>query len=211
MTVILKVGGSLLASGQELVRFLSAYALKNERSLAIVPGGGPFAETVRELSDNQSISDEAAHWMAILAMHQYGLFLADSEPGIPLVESVEAIPNAGHLCIVLPYKILKDDDSLPHSWDVTSDTIAAFIAHKLGETTFIKLTDVDGLLDEHGALIEQVQAQELIVNDNGGCVDAELPRFLVHQHVSCVIVNGNVPKRVVAVLESRKTICTRIC
>jgi len=208
--VVVKLGGSLLTRGRELVRFLSDYAKKNELSIVIAPGGGPFAEAVRNLSDQAAISDDAAHWMAVLAMHQYGLFLADGQPEIPVVESIAEIQHAGHICIVLPYKILKADDSLPHTWAVTADTIAAFIAHKLGEKTFIKVTDVDGISDEIGSLIKEIRPNELIEKDHRGCIDMELPRFLLHHDMRCVIVNGNYPERIIDVIEGRETICTRV-
>jgi acetylglutamate kinase len=38
-------------------------------------------------------------------------------------------------------------DPLPHSWDITSDSIAAFIAGALGAGELILLKPVDGPLD----------------------------------------------------------------
>jgi aspartokinase-like uncharacterized kinase len=153
--VILKLGGSLIEKSRDILRVLVDYARERDGdknrdfTLVLIPGGGPFAETVRNISATMSIPDETAHWMAVLAMHQHGLFLAacigGGEAEIPLVESVDEneIDRAGPICILLPYKILKQDDCLPHTWDVTSDTIAAFVANRLGEKRFIKLTDVD--------------------------------------------------------------------
>ncbi|MEA2075868.1 MAG: amino acid kinase [Euryarchaeota archaeon] len=210
MTVILKLGGSLLIKGREIVHFLSDYAVKHALSFVIIPGGGPFVEPIKKLSEQGAISDDTAHWMAVLAMHQYGLFLADGEPEIPVVENLEELRDVEHICIVLPYKILKDDDCLPHTWDVTSDTIAAFVAHKLGEKSFIKVTDVDGILNENGLLIKRINAKELIEKEHKGCVDAELPRFLLQNRMSCVIVNGNYPARILDVIEGRETVCTKL-
>jgi aspartokinase-like uncharacterized kinase len=210
MTVIIKLGGSLLAKGRELVHFLREYAERTARQLVIVPGGGPFADCIKTVASHEGVSNDAAHWMAVLAMHQYGLFLADGDPAFPIVENLEDVPTAGPLCILLPYAILKADDTLPHSWDVTSDTIAAFIATKLGERSFIKVTDVDGMLDENGVLIERIQPQELIEQGYRGCIDAALPRFLLRHQMSCVIVNGTIPERIIDLIEGRETICTRI-
>ena len=213
LTLILKLGGSLLANGRELVRFLSKYAFakRTARQIVIVPGGGPFAESVRELQRRLGILDDTAHWMAVLAMHQYGLFLADGAPEIPVLDRLEDVRATGTgLCILFPYRVLRANDALPHTWNVTSDTIAAFIAHKLGETTFIKITDVDGLLDENGAVINHIQAQELLEIEHTGCIDAELPQFLLEYGMSCVIVNGHYPERVIEVIEGRATVCTRI-
>jgi aspartokinase-like uncharacterized kinase len=211
MTVILKLGGSLLANGRELVQFLSEYTERTACQMVIVPGGGPFAESVRELQEHLGISDDTAHWMAVLAMHQYGLFLADGAPETPVLDRLEDVSATGtSLCILLPYHVLRANDALPHTWNVTSDTIAAFIAHKLGETTFIKTTDVDGLLDENGAIIDHIQAQELLEIEHAGCIDAELPQFLLEHGMSCVIVNGHHPERVIEVIAGRATVCTRI-
>ena len=197
-------------NGRDIMQLLSEYAKKKSLSFIVIPGGGPFAEVIRKLSEKNAIADDTAHWMAVLAMHQYGLFLADAESKLSVVDRVEELNNANPICIVLPYEILKADDSLPHTWDVTSDTIAAFIAHKVGEQTFIKLTDVDGLLDENGLVIKRIHAQELIDKADQGCVDAELPRFLLQHTMSCVIVNGNVPERIINVIEGRETICTKL-
>ncbi|MBN1455963.1 MAG: amino acid kinase [Methanomicrobia archaeon] len=211
MTLILKLGGSLLANGRELMQFLGEYAERTARQMVIIPGGGPFAESVRELQNRWGVSDDTAHWMAVLAMHQYGLFLADGAPETPVLDQLEDVHATGTgLCILLPYHILRADNTLPHTWKVTSDTIAAFIAHKLGETTFIKITDVDGLLDGNGALIAHIQAQDLCKIEHTGCIDAELSPFLLEHGMSCVIVNGRHPRRIIEVIEGRATVCTRI-
>ena len=212
--VIIKLGGSLIEKGRDIIQSLRDYVEEKDRALTIIliPGGGPFAEVVRNLSGDIHIpiSEEAAHWMAVFAMHQYGIFLASGEIKIPLVESVDEIDKAGPICILLPYKILKADDCLPHTWDVTSDTIAAFVANKIGEKTFIKLTDVDGIIDEKGHLIERIRAKEMFKKEKKGCVDAELPGFLMQNKMSCTIVNGNFPSRIIDVIEEKETICTKL-
>ena len=142
-------------------------------------------------------------------MHQYGFYLADGS-GIAIVESMEGLRNVVHIGVLLPYNLLKDDDALPHTWNVTSDTIAAFVANKVGEKSFIKLTDVDGLMDDKGILVRQSHAKAMIKNAHTGCVDAELPLFLMQNEMSCTIVNGNFTERIIAVIEGKETICTKI-
>jgi aspartokinase-like uncharacterized kinase len=209
MEIIIKLGGSLQEKGREIIRFLSDYAEQNAHTFIVIPGGGHFVKRIKELSEQKAISDDAAHWMAVLGMHQYGFFLADGS-GIEIVERVEELSNVKHIGILLPYNLLKADDSLPHNWNVTSDTIAAFVAHKLGEKGFIKLTDVDGLMDDEGLLIKQIPAKEMIEKAHTGCVDAELPVFLMRNEMSCMIVNGNIPERIIAVIEGKETVCTKI-
>ena len=207
---VIKLGGSLIEHGRAIIRNLRDYAVANNLRLVIVPGGGPFAMAVRALADK--LSDEAAHWMAVLAMHQYGLFLANGNAEFPLIETLDDIIDSdGGVSILLPYKILKDDDRLPHTWDVTSDTIAAFIAYKLGERCFIKLTNVDGVLDAEGRVIERVDIEEIVKKDNNTCIDDALPGFLSEHNMYCIIVNGRYPQRVKAILAGKNTCCTKLC
>jgi len=210
--VIIKLGGSLIEKGRDIIRFLREYVDEKEKAptIILIPGGGPFAEVVRNVSADLSISEETAHWMAVLAMHQYGLLLANGEIGIALVESMKEIDGAEPIRILLPYEVLKADDCLPHTWDVTSDTIAAFVANKIGEKTFIKLTDVDGIIDEKGHLIKEIYAKEMVELEEKGCVDAGLPGFLMQNRMSCTIVNGNFPNRIIAAIEGKETLCTKI-
>ncbi|MCW3140968.1 MAG: hypothetical protein N2V72_02135 [Methanophagales archaeon] len=210
--MIIKLGGSLIEKGRDIIRFLREYVDEKEKAptIILIPGGGPFAEVVRNVSADMSISEETAHWMAVLAMHQYGLLLANGEIGIALVESMKEIDGAEPIRILLPYEVLKADDCLPHTWDVTSDTIAAFVANKIGEKTFIKLTDVDGIIDEKGHLIKEIYAKEMVELEEKGCVDAGLPGFLMQNRMSCTIVNGNFPNRIIAAIEGKETLCTKI-
>jgi len=213
---VLKLGGSLIEYGRAIIRTLRDFAAEKNLTLIIIPGGGPFAMTVRALAGK--LSDEAAHWMAVLAMHQYGFFLANGE--FSLIESLDDIVDRD-VSILLPYKILKADDSLPHTWDVTSDTIAAFIAYKLGERCFIKLTDVDGILDAEGRVIEKVDIEELAKRSDDStdstrtctCIDNALPGFLLQHKMYCIIVNGRFPRRVKDILagKMKDTCCTKLC
>jgi aspartokinase-like uncharacterized kinase len=128
--------------------------------------------------------------MAILAMEQYGYYIADGGDA-PLVYDTD-IEDEGAF-ILLPYALLKKNDELPHTWDVTSDTIAAWVAHRLN-ARFIKLTDVDGIFI-NGELIKELKAEELQGIET--CVDGELPRFLIKNKMNCEILNGNCPGRLV--------------
>jgi aspartokinase-like uncharacterized kinase len=135
--------------------------------------------------------------MAILAMEQYGHYLADGTDA-KIVDSLEFDGNGTF--ILLPYDLLKKNDELPHSWDVTSDTIAAWVALKVGAARFIKVTDVDGVYID-GELMPEINAGELAGKET--CLDRDLPNFLMKNKMTCEIVNGNCPGRVIQAFDSR--------
>ena len=129
---VVKIGGGLLGKAGAFDMVIEAVtAFAPGRRLAIVPGGGPFADAVRQMFRRIEIGEDAAHWMAVLGMDQYAHALAARIPNAVLVDAADAIAaavKAGRLPVVAPYRWLRGADPLPHSWDVTSDSIAAWIA-----------------------------------------------------------------------------------
>lgn len=184
--IVVKLGGSLIHRAKEIVKEIVDYSNSSGETILIIPGGSLFADIVRKVN----ASDEASHWMAILAMEQYGYYIADGSAA-ELVDDT-GIEDVG-VYILLPYALLKKKDELPHTWDVTSDTIAAWVAHDLG-ARFIKLTDVDGIFID-GELKTEIRAEEL--EGIKTCVDSELPRFLMKNKMKCEILNGNCHGRLI--------------
>jgi len=193
---VLKIGGSLLEIGRDLVRYL----LTQELDVLIVPGGGPFADVVRHYSG--SLSNDTAHWMAVLAMEQYAFYLADGT-GCRLIDDIIDMPRG--VSVLLPFKMVYENDPLRHSWDVTSDAIAAWIAGIL-EADLVVAKDVDGIYinDE---LVRVIKASELSFET---CVDTTLPEVLFQYKSTCVIVNGTYFKRVIDALCDKDVIGTRV-
>jgi aspartokinase-like uncharacterized kinase len=138
---VIKIGGGLAAIPAALDRVCRAIEEASRAGcIVIVPGGGPFAEAVRVFDRESGLSSSAAHWMALLAMDQYAFALADRIPGAVLLEEPGAVPEVlaqGRAAVLAPSRWMRSADVLPHSWDVTSDSIAAFIAGALGAARLV--------------------------------------------------------------------------
>lgn len=205
MRVVVKIGGSLIKEAPELLGRLvkefgsgSLMVADGEHtsarlscSILIVPGGGLFADAAREADERFSLGADAAHWMAILGMEQYACYLQNKSSAIA-TDSIKDLHQG--ISILFPYRLLKNEDPLPHIWDVTSDTIAAWVATQIG-ALFVKVTDVDGIFRE-GELIREVSATSF-TGSFSSCIDRALPQFLLKNRMECLIVNGKYPERVV--------------
>ena len=134
--IVIKVGGGLLEHLDHLDRVVAAISdVSRTLRVVVVPGGGPFADAVRRVDERLPLGDEEAHWMAILGMDQYAHLLAariDAGAVVAGREEIEDAHRRGHAPVLAPSAWLKAVDPLPHSWDVTSDSIAAWVAGELG-------------------------------------------------------------------------------
>jgi aspartokinase-like uncharacterized kinase len=73
--------------------------------------------------------------MAVLAMDQFAHMIAARLAGGVLISGADDIAGAfgmGRIPVLAPYRWLRETDPLPHSWEVTSDSIAAWVAGALG-------------------------------------------------------------------------------
>jgi 5-(aminomethyl)-3-furanmethanol phosphate kinase len=146
--VVVKVGGGLTAIPGALERACTAIArLARTTPVIVLPGGGPLADAVRELQRRMAASDDAAHWMAILAMDQFAHVLAERIEQAVLIEEpggLAAVLDSGGIPVLAVYRWMRAADVLPHSWDVTSDSIAAFVAGAVDAQRLVLIKPVGG-------------------------------------------------------------------
>lgn len=195
MHTVLKIGGSLISVSKDLINYL----IEAQVDVLVVPGGGPFADTVRRYTAH--LDETAAHWMAVLAMNQYGFYL--TTPELAMIEDISTLKKG--VSILLPFKILYEKDPVPHSWMATSDSIAGWVAHQLNANLVIA-TDVDGIAINN-QVVSRIEAPELREET---CVDAFLPRLLDMYDLDCTIVNGQHFQRVRDAIQGHDTTGTKI-
>jgi aspartokinase-like uncharacterized kinase len=173
---VVKLGGSL-AGGPELRGWLDALGVGGG-SIVLVPGGGSFADAVRTMQRRWSFSDATAHHLALLAMEQYGLMLAGLQPVLQPAASRAAILRLlGRGCVPvwLPVRMALDRPEIPQSWEVTSDSLAAWLAAALRADGLLLVKSVSVAA---GSTMEDLAAR--------GIVDPLLPTFLDGIECRCI-------------------------
>jgi aspartokinase-like uncharacterized kinase len=187
---VVKLGGGVLAHTAHFDTALETIATAaRERRLLVVPGGGPFADAVREVDQRLRLSNHAAHWMAILAMDQYAHLIASRLAGGALVakpREIGAALDAGHVPVLAPSRWLREADPLPHSWDVTSDSIAAWVAGEVGARRLV-LVKPPGVRQSRQAAATGLSDTAQHAASDRAVVDAYFPRARP-AHVMSVIV-----------------------
>lgn len=123
--IVVKLGGSLydhpfLRVG--LNRWLGSFSSR----VLFVPGGGPLADGVRDFDRLHGVGDRIAHEAALQSMMIAG-------------ELLEAIITKGRVRMLDNYWYRRMNHQLPHSWDVTSDSIALCLAMMIDSEKLILL------------------------------------------------------------------------
>ncbi len=148
--VVIKVGGSLLGWDEFPAR-MNAYleSCRAER-LVLVIGGGKAADFVRELDSLYRIGEKRSHGLALRALDLTAWIVAALVPGLVVVERPEELTqvwDSGLVPVLAPRWFTETLDRrtgspLVESWEVTTDSIAARLAHDLraGELRLLKST-----------------------------------------------------------------------
>lgn len=166
--LVVRLGGSH-ASSPLLRPWLRAIEATPGR-VVLVPGGGPFADAARIAQTAMGFDDLAAHHMGLLAMTQYGVALAAL--GARFIQAdtltgLDAVLAEGRIPVWSPWPLLRDDTTIPASWDVTSDSLALWLARAIRARRV--------LLIKHVTPPRAATAVDLVAQ---GVLDAAFPDFL---------------------------------
>jgi aspartokinase-like uncharacterized kinase len=205
---VLKVGGGLGADA--LPALCETLGELGERHpLLVVPGGAGFADAVREADRRFGLCAATAHRMAILGMEQFGWLLSELIPGAARCADLARV-KAGRTKVLLPAALPLDP--LPASWQVTSDSIAAWVADRAGAGRLVLVKEVDGLYADwppRGERLARLTVAELAALRSGG-VDEYLPTVLERASFETWVISGREPERLVELLDRGRTAGTRI-
>ena len=168
---VIKLGGSI-AEAPVLRRWLEFCAEQQATGIVIVPGGGCFAELVRQQQKRQRFNDEIAHAMAIKAMQQMALLFQGLNKRLLIADCLKDIQQAlakNATPVWSPDINWLKQHKIPMSWDVTSDSLAAFLARELAATRLILVKSAE--LPAEGSITQLV---------NCGIVDKAFLRYSVN-------------------------------
>lgn len=152
--VVVKIGGSLLDLpnlGTKLRAWLDATCGTH---VILVAGGGPSAEIIRTLDRRHSLGEETSHSLALRAMELGAHVLQSLLPGSTAADTLANCARAwkaGLTPILSPRELLAEAErsgapTVPHDWSATSDSIAAWLAHRAGagQLVLLKSTSLPG-------------------------------------------------------------------
>ena len=162
-------------SANHLSEWLSLLAKHGGGKLLLVPGGGIFADQVRDSQRKWKFDDVTAHKMALLAMEQYGYLMQGLQPQLVPADSqtkIRRILKKKQLPVWLPYKMVSTYCTLPEGWHTSSDSLALWLAKRLQAKHLLIVKS----LSHHGRTAAELSNDELL--------DNEFPKLLAQTNVN---------------------------
>ena len=167
---VVKLGGSL-NDNPLLAQWLELLVEIGGGRVALVCGGGRFADEVRRAQNHWRFDDLAAHNMAVLAMAQTTWMALGLQPGLRLAhneDEIRRVLHRGHTALWMPLDHVRTEPDADTNWDHASDSIALDLARKLSaeRMVVVKSCLIDpaatlaalgaaGVLDRHFAPLAQ--------------------------------------------------------
>jgi len=130
---VVKIGGSL-AKDPLLVDWLEQLNGLGGGRVVIVPGGAGFADAARLAQSEWHLDDVVAHNMAILGMGQFAFMLQGLCRELVLAadeRELERAVHSGRVALWMPLELLRRKADELTTWDVTSDSLALWLANRL--------------------------------------------------------------------------------
>lgn len=160
---VLKLGGSLLNVPDLCSRLLELVDRHQLHPAVVIVGGGRLADVIRQYDEQWGLSADVSHQQAIATMGINAAILRSLHDRF--VDSCNPAPPA--VGIPAPDRLLReqqsdDDTNLPASWDVTSDSIAAWLAGRLQARQLILLKSTDPPDDDEPLRVARLLQTNLV-------------------------------------------------
>lgn len=176
---VIKLGGSVIFS-ENLTGWIAAL-IKLDAPIVLVTGGGDFADAVRDTQIEMRLDDIAAHHMALLTMDQTAYAVASHDKKLVVAQSEDQITSAleaNQIPVWAPFAMTHGNETIEQSWDITSDSLALWLAQKLTADRLCLIKSVD--LEEAEYDAYQL-AKDNIIDDAfpAQLENANIPAFLL--------------------------------
>mgnify|MGYP003401695513 CR=1 FL=1 len=199
---VIKLGGSLFENPL-LHDWLSAISEHGKGRAVVVGGGGQFADAVRMAQKQTGFDDVTAHRMALMAMDQSAVMLAGLNPHfVPAknTNQIDALLNAKQIPIWLPSEMALAGKDIPASWDITSDSLAAWLAFEINATGLVLVKSCDVPPSE--AALEKLVQQ--------GVVDPLFPMYAGRGSFRTVLLSGDEHARLDKILATTENFTQQV-
>ena len=143
----------------------------------------------------------------LVAEYAAGLLLKYSETSdnrLMNIDEANDISDEGFTPIFVVSEFLRSEDPFECSWDVTSDSIAAYVSHCLNAKLLI-VTNVNGIYTQEpkepgSTFLSKIDATTLLTFQESS-IDVMLPSLLLRYGTNCYVVNGKYPERVMSLID----------
>jgi hypothetical protein len=217
-TILVKIGGKIIENKNNLsstIDQLKTLVFKKKilNKVIIITGGGSCANFIRFIDNKLDIGNDLAHWEAILSMDWNSLQLHSQFPKITLFSRFSEVfdflknnKKKRRIILFQSFSFLYTEDILPHNWNVTSDSIAIYIASKLGLNKCFLIKNIDGILDKNHKLLRKLTVQKYKELKNANKlanfpfqfkdlkkqtpIDSYSLQLIDKEKISCILLNG---------------------
>jgi len=153
---VIKIGGSWIKSSnlKKLILLTSSFF---KEKFVIVPGGGIFADSVREAS-KYNVSERTGHFLALKATEMFGHLIKSMNSNLHLTAKLD---NFREKNLWMPSKKLKNEIEFEKNWESTSDSVASWLYSNTASSGLIYIKSLSlGLKNKYK--IKELQERNIL-------------------------------------------------
>ena len=144
---VVKVGGSLFVREDCFERLNKFLATQTSGQTIVIAGGGELVDVIRQWDKRFCLGEPASHRMSCQLMSVTAALVAEKIYNSQAVDRIDqlAVPTCGD---IQPRTVVFDPSrwilkqSVPASWETTSDSIAAQLCRQLGDCELVLLKSI---------------------------------------------------------------------